>query len=93
MPVTVQSRGYSDRLMPVPTPTSSTRSPACDAHPLDRLHAAGMQRRAEGEVVDLGELVVDALDEVVLDGGHRQRARGRVGSGNQVFFALGFTVE
>ena len=27
MPVTEQSRGYSAALMPVPTPTSSTRSP------------------------------------------------------------------
>jgi len=30
---------------------------------------------AEGEVVDSGELLVDPLDEVVLDGGHRQRLR------------------
>ena len=48
----------------------SIRSIACEA--------AGMQRRAENEVVDLRELVVDACDEIVLDGGHRQRARGRV---------------
>ena len=32
-----------------------------------------MQRRAEGEVVDRGELLVDALDEVVLDRRDRQR--------------------
>ena len=32
-----------------------------DAHPLNRLHAAGVQRRTEHEVVDRGELFVDAL--------------------------------
>ena len=59
-----------------------------DAHPLDRLQSAGMQRRAEGQVVHLRELVVHALDKIVLDGSYRERARPGVGSGNQVFFAL-----
>ncbi len=40
-----------------------------NVHSLDRLQAARVQRRAEGEIVDLGELVVDAFDEIVLDGG------------------------
>jgi hypothetical protein len=34
-----------------------------------------MECRTESEIVDLGELVVDTLDEVVLDGGDRQCAR------------------
>ena len=79
--------------MPVPTPTSSTRSLAGDAHALDGLQPAGMQRRAEGEVVDLRELVVDALDEIVLDSSDRERTRASVRSGDEVFVALGFTVE
>ncbi len=45
---------------------------------IDRLQTAGMQRRAEGDVVDLRQLVVDALDEVVLDGSNRERSRPRV---------------
>ena len=80
MPVTEQSRGYRPALMPVPTPTSSTRSPGPDAHPLDRLHPAGVERRTEREVVDRRELLVDAVDEVVLDRRDRQRPRGRIGS-------------
>ena len=44
-----------------------------DAHPLDGVDAAGMQRGAEGEVVDPGELFVDAVDEIVFDGGDGER--------------------
>ena len=65
--------------MPVPTPTSSTRSPGRMPIRLNRLHAAGMERRTEREVVDRGELLVDPVDEIVLDGRDRQRPRGRVG--------------
>ena len=42
-----------------------------DAHPLNGLDPAGMQRRTEREVVDRGELLVDAGDEVVFDRGDR----------------------
>ena len=38
-----------------------------------------MQRRAEDQVVDAGQLLVDALDEVVLDGSDRQGAGGNIG--------------
>jgi len=34
-----------------------------------------VKRRAKDEVVNLGELVVDVFDEVVLDGGYGQGAR------------------
>ena len=66
---------------------------AGDAHALDGLQPARMQRRAEGEVVDLGELVVHALDEIVLDSSNGERTRASVRSGDEVFVVLGFTVE
>ena len=49
-----------------------------DPHPLDRLDAAGVQRRAEREVVDRREVFVDAGDEIVFDGRDRQRTGGGV---------------
>ena len=39
-----------------------------------------MKRRTEGEVVDRGELLVDARDEVVLDRRDRQGAGRGVGT-------------
>ena len=39
-----------------------------------------MKRGTEKQVVDLGELVVDGLDEIVFDGGHGERACGGVSS-------------
>ena len=62
-----------------------------DVHALDRLQPAGMQRRAEGEVVNLGELVVHRLDKVVFDGRDRQRPRGRVARSRSS--ASGFAIE
>ena len=47
MPVTEQSRGYSDALMPVPDADFEHAIAGGDAHPLNRLHAAGVQRRPE----------------------------------------------
>ena len=55
--------------------------------------AAGVERRTEDEVVDLRQLVVNALDKIVLDGSHGERSRTGVRSRNQVFIALCFTVE
>ena len=54
-----------------------------DAHLLDRANAAGLQRRAEGQVVDRRELLVDARDEIVLDGSHGQ-LRGSAAGGQQL---------
>ena len=45
-----------------------------------------MERGAERQVVDLGELLVDAFNEVVLDGGDRQGAGADIGS--EIIFAL-----
>ena len=73
-----QLDGYIERLMPVPTPTSSTESPGRIVHLLDGLDAPGVERRAENEVVDVGQFLVDPRDEVVLDNRDRQRARCRV---------------
>src|SRR6185436_16180948 len=74
MPVTEQSDGYNAALMPVPTPTSSTRSPA------------GMERRAERDVVEPGDVLVDARDEIVVDDAHGQCASRGVGPDNFVAF-------
>ena len=93
MPVTEQSRGYSAALMPVPTPTSSTRSPGLMPIRWIASHAAGVQRRAEREVVDRRELLVDAGDEIVLDGGDRQRARRGVGPEDLFGFARTMRLE
>ena len=49
-----------------------------NAHLLDRLDAAGMQRRTIGVVVDLRDVLVDLLDEVRPDSRDRQCARCRV---------------
>ncbi len=66
---------------------------AGDAHALDGLEPARVQRGAEGEVVDLSELVVHALDEIVLDSSNGEGTRASVRSGDEVFVVLGFTVE
>src|SRR5262249_11528407 len=50
-----------------------------DRHALDRVDASGMQSRAEGEVVAPGNVLIDARNEIILDHGDRQRARGGVG--------------
>jgi hypothetical protein len=42
-----------------------------DAHPLEREQTARVKDWSEENVVDLGELVVHALDEVVFDGDDR----------------------
>ena len=75
MPVTAQSRGYSADVDAGADADLEDAVAGLDAHPLDRLQPARMQRRTEDEVVDRRELLVDAVDEVVLDGRHRQRAR------------------
>ena len=64
-----------------------------DVHPLDGLEPAGMERRTEEQVVDLGELVVDRFDEIVLDGGSRQGPGRGVRAGHQFIFPLGFSLE
>ena len=80
MPVTVQSRGYSAALMPVPMPTSSTRSPGLMPMRCIACMRPGCSVGPEREVVDEGEILVDPRDEIVLDRGDRQRARRRVGA-------------
>ena len=57
-----------------------------DVHALDRLQSARVERRSEDQVVNLRELVVDTLDEVVFDGGHRQCAGAGVTAGDEIFF-------
>ena len=79
--------------MPVPTPTSSTRSPGWMSIRSIASKPAGMQRRTEDEVVDLRELLVDACDEIVLDGRHRQRARGGVGPDTSFVRRIDFALE
>ena len=44
-----------------------------------------MQGGPEGQVVNAGELLVDALNEIVLDGGYRQGAGGDIGSEIRLF--------
>ena len=53
--------------MPVPTPTSRMRSSGGNRHPLNRLNAAGMQRRAERQVVEPRNVLVDFRDEIGFD--------------------------
>ena len=60
MPVTVQSRGYSAGVDAGADADFEHAIARLDAHPLNRLQPAGVQRRTEGEVVDRGELLVDA---------------------------------
>jgi hypothetical protein len=51
-----------------------------------------MERRAEEEVVNLGQLVVDRFDEVVLNGGGGEGAGCGV-AGHHVVFLLDFPLE
>ena len=44
--------------------------PRLELHPLNGLQAARVQRGPEEQVVDLGEFVVNAFDEIVLDRGN-----------------------
>jgi hypothetical protein len=67
--------------------------PGLDVHAFDRLEPAGMQRRSKGDVVDLGQLVVDALDEIVFDSGDRQGARCRIRPGNELVRGVDFAIE
>src|SRR5262249_35913272 len=39
-----------------------------DPHPLDRHEAAMMQARTKNDVINLGQLFVDAVDEGIFDG-------------------------
>ena len=71
--------------MPVPTPTSRMRSRRRDGHALERLQPPGVQRRAEDVVVDRRELLVDAGDEIGLDGRDRQCPGGDVAGEKLVF--------
>ena len=87
MPMTEQFFGYSDRLMPVPTPTSSTRSPGWMSMRSIACSRPGCKRGPEGDVIHLGQLVVDPFDEIVLDGGHRQRAGRGVRPGDEFILA------
>ena len=52
-----------------------------------------MERGSEEQVVDFGELVVDAFDEIVLDGRGRKRPGRGVRAGDQLIFRLGFSLE
>ena len=70
MPVTVAARGIQRQIDAGPHADLEDAFARLNVHPFDRLEAAGVERGAENEVVDLGELVVDAFDEIVLDGGH-----------------------
>ena len=63
-----------------------------DVHALDGLKATGMERRTEEEVVDLGQLVVDRFDEVILNGGSREGASCGI-AGHHVVFLLDFPLE
>ena len=70
-------------LMPVPTPTSSTRSPGRMPIRWIACTRPGCRRRPEGEVVDRRELLVDARRRSrSRPRRHRQRARRRVGPEN-----------
>ncbi len=60
MPVTAQSRGYSVGVDAGADADLEHAIAGLDAHPLNRLEAAGVERRAEREVVDRRELFVDA---------------------------------
>ncbi len=51
-----------------------------DAHALERVHPPGMKRWPERPVVHEREIFVHPSDKVVLDRGHRQRARRGVGA-------------
>ncbi len=44
-----------------------------------------MKGGTKGQVVNLGDLVVDAFDEIILNSGNRQCSRGHVGPGIKVF--------
>ena len=93
MPVTADSRGIERQVDPRADADLEHPVVAGDAHALDGLEPAGMQRGAEGEVVDLSELVVHAFDEIVLDSSNGEGTRASVRSGDEVFVVLGFTVE
>ena len=80
MPVTAQSRGIERGVDAGADADLEHAVAGLDAHPLDRVDAARMQRRAERQVVEPRDVLVHARDEIVLDNGHRQRARGRVGA-------------
>jgi hypothetical protein len=41
-----------------------------DVHPIDSAKAAGMERWAEGEIVHLGNFVVDGANEIVFNDRH-----------------------
>ena len=79
--------------MPVPTPTSSTRSSRLDVHPLDGLQTSGVERRSEEQVVDLGELVVDTFDEIVLDCRGRECPGRGIRPCDQLLVLFGFPLE
>jgi hypothetical protein len=64
-----------------------------NVHPLDRLETAGVKRGSEDEVVDFREFVVDALDEIILDGCDRQCARPGIATGNELIFRLVLPIE
>ena len=93
MPVTEQSRGYSERVDAGADADFEHPLARPDAHPLNRLHAARVQRRTERPVVDPRDVLVDARDEVVLDHGHRQGARRRVGPENLFAVAGAVSVQ
>jgi hypothetical protein len=52
-----------------------------------------MKCRTEHDVVELRQLVVDALDEVVFDGRDRQRAAARIGSRHKLVRRISFAIE
>ena len=79
--------------MPVPTPTSSTRSRGWMFIRWMAWSRPGWRVGPEEQVVDLGELVVDRFDEVVLDGGSRQGPGRGVRAGDQFIFPFGFSLE
>ena len=79
--------------MPVPDAHLEHPLAGLDVHPLDRLQTSGVKGGTERQVIDFGQLVVNAFDEVVLDGGDRQGTRRRVGARHHLVFALGFPIK
>jgi hypothetical protein len=57
-----------------------------DGHPLDRVDTARMERRTECDVVEPGDVLVDAGYQIVIDDARRQRPCRSVGPDNLFAF-------
>src|SRR5437867_450537 len=74
--MTILPPGLQTRRISLTTWTGSgTTLTRYGAYTMSKVSSAMMQRRAEDEVIDVGELFVNAGDEVVLDGGNGEGAR------------------